>query len=170
MASLNTRGTIRSLSQSHPGLTEAQVQVLSKSPLLKSHSSVPSIDIVYGTFWFPPSQEVELVTPEMKRCLDKWLDMDMEAKLRLGSYRSDMDHDAYVDAVTRKCETETGISQNSSRRLKQKKHNLFGKKMGSLTIYRQSLTCKEGGSFKPMNDQIWSGYLGGNKAHCTANL
>ena len=170
MASLNTRGRIRSLSQSHPGLTEAQVQVLSKSPLLKSHSSVPSIDIVYGTFWFPPSQQVELVTPEMKQCLDKWLDMDMEAKVRLGSDRSDMDHDAYVDAVTKKCETETGISQNSSRRLKQKKYNLFGKKMGSLTIYRQSLTCKEGGSFKPMKDQVWSGYLGGNKAHCIANL
>ena len=160
----------KSLLQSHPSLTEALVQTLAQSPLLKSHSSVPSIDIVYGTFWFPPSKEVEIVTPEMKQCVDKWLDQDMEAKVRLGSDRSDMDHDAYVDAVMDKCEKETGIQNTSKRDKKKKMYNLFGKKMGSLTIYRQTLKCKEGGSFKPIKNQIWSGYMGGNNAQCIANL
>lgn len=168
MSSLNTR-TERSLMQSNPGLTSEQLKVLQKSPLLKAHSSVPTIDVVYGTFWFPPSDEVEIVSPEMKPCLEKWLDPEMETKFRMGSDRSDMDHDAYVDAVMGKCEKENGVQNLKKRNKKKKMYNLFGKKMGSLTIYRQTLSCKEGGSFKPMKDQIWTGYLGGNNAQCIAN-
>lgn len=169
MASLANQVTTKSLLQSNPSLTKAQVEALSKSPLLKSHSA-QSIDVVYGTYWFPPSDEVEMVSPEVRECVDKWMDPDTEAKVRLGSDRSDMDHDEYFDAVMEKCKNSNEV-QNSKRKSKKKKlYNLFGKKMGSLTIYRQSLTCKEGGSFKPIKDQIWSGYMGGNNAQCIANV
>ena len=118
-----------------------------------------SIDVVYATFWFPPSQNVKLMSPEMRSCFDKYLNLDYEGKIRLSGQRADMprmDHDAYEELVAKICAEETNEPELSSKQ----KYDVYNRKMGALTVYRQTLSCADGGDIQPMKRQIWPSYMG----------
>lgn len=157
-----------SRSKRHVGMHDGEgiQRVISTGTLAPSlqafASSDASIDVLFATYWFPASSNVKLMSENMRSCIDKLMNMDMEARVRLVSpLRDGMDHDAYQEAVSDMCVKVTDEAKLSSFQ----KYNLFGKRMGAMTIYRKSLACKASSSssrvrIRPFEQQPWPAYMG----------
>ncbi|RWS02090.1 PQQ-like domain containing protein [Dinothrombium tinctorium] len=161
---------IRALRKRHVGLHDGDgVQRVISTGTLGPSSQKHSIDLIFATYWFPPARNVQLMPPEMQRCIDRYMAPELEANLRLLAPNSKLygfDHDSYQDFVNSICRQETNQAFVISEH--QQYYNPFGREMGSMTVYRNTLSCNHR-SFKPFEQQIWPSYLGIN-ANSIANV
>lgn len=135
-----------------------------------------SIDIIFASYWFPPSKNVRLMAPEVQQCIDRYMDPEEERRLRLDDQNSlfrqlDYDHDAYEEAVKQICSR----SENEFQQMKDSQKQNLIKQMGAMTVYRINFKCLPHNSdgnvntVKEYGDQLWPSYLGIN-ANSVANV
>ena len=128
-----------------------------------------TIDIIFATFWFPPSKNVKLMSPEFEECINKYMDPREETRIRLEESetffkKNKYDHDSYVERVKEYCAKGDTLMQTQS----DFSANKFVKDMGELTLFRLNLKCisdhktAKVGDIKDYSQQIWPSYMGTN--------
>ncbi|CAG2116501.1 unnamed protein product [Medioppia subpectinata] len=129
-----------------------------------------TIDLIFGTFWFPASKNVKLLTQEMSDCISRFMDPREESRQRLESddtyfKRMGFDHDAYEESVKNMCTNLYDKRTTISSPADSLANNLV-KEMGEMTLYRVNLRCvsdqKYGkvGAIKEFDSQWWPSYMG----------
>ncbi len=135
-----------------------------------------TIDLIFATFWFPASKKVRLMSPEVEKCISRYMDPKVESRLRLEDSSSHFkqlkyDHDSYQEEVKEICSPKTNEQQPQN---KLGRNNLI-KEMGSMTLYRINLKCSSNRDdrdvvpIKEYSYQWWPSYLG-KDADCVVNV
>ncbi|KAI1309010.1 hypothetical protein HDE_00313 [Halotydeus destructor] len=147
-------------------------RVISTGTLAPSSSKRSgALDVVFASFWFPPSQNVKLMSNKMAACVDNLLRPDAEERLRFSDTPLiGFDHDAYEEYVNDVCSKLHGEQKLSS----VQEYNLYNKQMGAMTVYRMSMSCssspgKQTAKLRPYSEQIWPSYMG-SQADSLANV
>ncbi|KAJ6221142.1 hypothetical protein RDWZM_006954 [Blomia tropicalis] len=144
-----------------------------------------SIDVIFATYSFPPTSNVKLMSPSMRKCIDTYMAPEKEAQMRLLDDNSmfkqmGYDHDAYEAAVKEQCAKETGESESvpvsniDDTQTNPLNKNDWIRDFGSMTVHRINLKCFERKSTKQIaikeyRYQWWPSYLG-ILADAVANL
>ncbi|KAH9419619.1 hypothetical protein DERP_009677 [Dermatophagoides pteronyssinus] len=146
------------------------------APSLKSYSDndqLPvdgSIDIIFATYTFPPSQSVRLMSDAMRTCVQSYLAQEKELRLMNDDSpfkQMNYDHDAFEAAINEICAKKTGDYQPATMVMDDDpvKRNDWIREMGSMTVHRVNLKCFDKMKQKqiPIKEykyQRWPSYLG----------
>ncbi|XP_053207045.1 uncharacterized protein LOC128391220 isoform X2 [Panonychus citri] len=153
----------------HVGVHDGNgVQRVISTGTLAPSKSPNSIDLIFSTFWFPPTKGVNRISKKMQNCLDKYLNPEKENKLRLGikSSLKGFDHDGYVEIIEETCAKAVGINLTKIK----EDYNPYNRPMGSMTVYRKTIKCINTTAWvRPFKEQIWPSYMG-KHVDCLANL
>jgi hypothetical protein len=168
-ASLNNRRRRR-----HVGVHDGEgVQRIISTGSLAPSDQPESVDVIFTTYWIPPSTKVKLVTKKMQACLDFYMRPEIEQiRFNPASNLAGYDHDAYGDYANTLCEQilRTKSGQTLSTVQPRYTFNPFNVQMGSLTIYRKRLRCRNKRlQIEPYQRQLWPSYMGLH-ANSLANL
>ena len=158
----------------HVGVHDGEgVQRIISTGTLAPSTEPGAIDVIFTTFWIPPSKKVKLVTKQLQQCLDFYMRPELEQiRFNPKSNLIGYDHDAYVDYVNDLCEQilHKGASASNGQSAGSTSYSPFNVPMGSLTVYRKRIRCSNDGfSIKPFAHQIWPSYMG-IKADSVANV
>ncbi|XP_064472122.1 uncharacterized protein LOC135386243 [Ornithodoros turicata] len=133
-------------------------------PLGASAQHNQSMDVVFATFWFYPT-DTNVLLPEDRNCIDQLLEQE-EQRFRTDSELYGMDHDAYEEYATAQCLRRSGRLQADSN--VEDSYDPFNRLMGQMTVYRVRLTCvcdkkRNDGlcpQVLPFRKQAWPAYMG----------
>ncbi|XP_038065375.1 uncharacterized protein LOC119735653 isoform X1 [Patiria miniata] len=127
-----------------------------------------SIDLIFATYWFYPS-DTEIILPEQQKCIEEWMAKEAQ-RMNPKNVFYGLDHDAYEHMATDKC------TEGSTRKQKEEYLSRLGPldiypfniHTGEMTVYRLRLTCRCEATSEhqrcakvlPYSDQRWAGYMG----------